>query len=460
MALSLEDEDWWTLLRSIQEGQCIPVLGPGVAVDPADPSGHPLTVRLAHKLTEKLQQEGKGDQVIAPLDLAHVAQTYQREMPAKRAGLEYVATEFYKPYLDKTTALHQDLAALPFSLCISTTPDRFLLNAFSKTPGKQPIYDFYHFQPDPKRRRPLQGDPPEQNPEQRPLVYGLYGSTDKADSLVLSENDLLDFLVNVTRRSPPMSSYVASRLNERRASFLFMGFGFRHWYIRILLHVLKAHEPGMPSLALEGADFFSHPERQQTALFFSKGHLINFREVAWPDFAAELRERFEKDAATSVSDVIVTNEHLAPDAPVAFLCHENRDKPFAERLGSELRAHGIKIWLDKQSLRGGDRWPNLISDVLEKQTNYVVVLQSPRMLDKTESYFFLEIDLALKRQPKFAPGVRYLIPAIAEADPRLPLTVLGSTFHCIDLTAPGGIDALAQSILEDWQKRNVTQGAL
>jgi hypothetical protein len=139
--ISLEDQDWWTLLRSIREGQCILLLGPGVAVDPADPAGDPLPVRLAHKLTEKLKQVGKGDQLIAPSDLAHVAQTYQREMSSKRPGLEYVATEFYKPYRDKTTALHQDLAALPFSLCISTTPDRFLLNAFSKRPGKQPIYD-------------------------------------------------------------------------------------------------------------------------------------------------------------------------------------------------------------------------------------------------------------------------------------------------------------------------------
>ncbi|HEY5706557.1 MAG TPA: toll/interleukin-1 receptor domain-containing protein [Terrimicrobiaceae bacterium] len=455
MPLSLEDQDWWTLLRSIQEGQCILFLGPGVAIDPLDPTGDPLPVRLARKLTEKLKQLGKGDQVIAPSDLAHVAQTYQREMRTRRAGLEFAATEFYKPYRDQTTPLHQDLAALPFNLCISTTPDHFLLNAFSKTPGKKPMYDFYHFQPDPKRPKEVQPPPP----DSRPLVYGHYGSVDMPHSLVLSENDLLDFLVNVTRNSPPLNLYVASRLREPRASFLFMGFGFRHWYVRILLHVLKAHEPGMPSLALEGADFFSHPERQETALFFSKGHMIYFHDVPWTNFAADLRERFEKDAAASGPDLIASNEQLGPEAPVAFLCHENRDKPYAEQLGSQLQTYGIKIWLDKQSLRGGDRWPNLIGEVLEKHTDYVVVLQSPQMLDKPESYCFLEIDLALKRQPKFAPGVRYLIPAITEADPRLPLPNLGSTFHSIDLTAPGEIDALAQTILEDWKKRQTMKRA-
>jgi hypothetical protein len=81
------------------------------------------------------------------------------------------------------------------------------------------------------------------------------------------------------------------------------------------------------------------------------------------------------------------------------------------------------------------------------------------MLDKPESYCFLEIDLAAKRQPKFFPGFRFLIPTILEADPHLPLEFLQKTFQCIDLTVPGGIEALAQSILEDWQKRQTRKTA-
>jgi TIR domain/SIR2-like domain len=459
MTLPLEDQDWWTLLRAIQDGQCVLLLGSGVAIDPADPAGDLLAVRLAQRLTLKLRQVGKGDQVIDPADLAHVAQTYEREMPLKRDDLEFAVAEFYSPYNDQTTSVHEHLAALPFGLCINTTPDRFLLNAFVKTPGKQPICDFYHFKPDPKRPRLPQPPPPEQNPEQCPLLYSLYGSVEKSSSLVLTESDLLDFLVNVARKSPPLHPYVTSRLSERQASLLFIGFGFRHWYVRILLHVLKAHEPGRSSLALEGTDFFQYPEHPQTALFFSKGHLIGFHDVPWAVFAAELHQRFERDSATR-PNLTAANEQLPTGAPVAFLCHENRDKPFVELLAMELQARGVKVWLDKQNLRAGDRWPELISSVKEKQCDYVVVLQSPRMLDKPESYCFLEINLALRRQPKFAEGLRYLIPTIAEADPRLPLPALGSTFHSIDLTVPGGISALVQTILEDWQHRRAMKTAL
>jgi hypothetical protein len=456
MSLPLEDQDWWTLLRAIDDGQCILLLGPGVAIDPVNLTGDSLSVRLAQQLMAKLQQAGKGDQVITPSDLAHVAQTFEREMPGRRDDLEFAVSEFYKPYRNQTTPLHEHLATLPFSLCISTTPDRFLLNAFAKTPGKQPTYDFYHFKPDPKRPKPLQPAPLELNPEKRPLIYGLYGSIERPTSLVLTENDLLDFLVNVTRKSPELYSYVTSRLSEPRASFLFVGFGFHHWYVRILLHVLKAHAPGRSSLALESTEFFEIPERPQTALFFTKRHMIKFYDVPWMDFAADLRQRFDAEAAAR-PNLTASNEQLGADAPVAFLCHEDRDKPHVESVAVELQARGIKVWLDKQNLRGGDRWPELIPNVLEKQCKYVVVLQSPQMLDKPESYFKKEIKLALDRQDNFG-DLRFVIPVILERDPALPLPALAGLHH-IDLTAPDGIHALAQTILEDWQRRQAMKPA-
>jgi hypothetical protein len=447
MPASLGEQAWWTLEKAIQDGQCILFLGPGVAIDSA---GDPLPIRLAQKFAAELRQAGKGDQVITPSDLAHVAQAYEREMPFKRDGLEFATTEFYRPYHDYTTPIHEHLAALPFSLCISTTPDRFLFNAFLKAPAKQPILDYYHFNPERSPVTPSQPASPEKYSEQRPLIYGLYGNVEKSSSLVLTESDLIDFLVNVARNLPPLRPDVTSRLTEPRTSFLFMGFGFRHWYVRILLHVLRAlraRSPGRPSLALEDPEFFQYPDQPQTALFFNKGHLIGFYDVPWMDFAAELRKRFESQKSNRPCQV-----EVPANAPVAFLCHEHRDKPVVETLAAELQARGIKVWLDAQNLRGGDRWPDLIPNVLEKLCNYFVVCQSPRMLDKSESYCFFEIDLARTRQPKFAPGLRYVIPVILEHGRGLPLEPL-QTYHCIDLTGHDGIGSLAQTILEDWERR-------
>ena len=454
----LRDRDWQVLLRSIQRGHCILLLGPGAAIDPNDPQGDPLPVRLALKLAEELREENKGGELITPSDLAHVAQVYARAMPKKRPGLELAVEDFYAPYRGKTTPLHLDLAALPFTLCISTIPERFLLNAFAQTPGKAPIYDFYHFQPDPSRARArILTEPPEQNPENRPLIYDLYGSLNEPDSLVLSENDLLDFLVKVIREPSGLNWYVTKRFSDPSTSFLFIGFGFRHWYMRILLHVLKASsERRGPSMALEDASFFNLPDHRQTVLFFRSGHLIDFYHLPWQDFARELRERYQRQITSERTRLAVLE--LPINAPIVFLCHENRDKPRAESLAEQLRAHGIRIWLDKQSLWGGDNWAKAIPHVIEKQTDYVVVLQSPRMLDKPESYFRREIKFALERQDSFfGSELRFVIPVLLEPHPELPLQDL-SQLHVIDLTEPHAEDSLAQTIMEDWQKRQAIRG--
>jgi hypothetical protein len=446
----LEEADWRVLLKSIRQGKCIPLLGPDIAVDPTNFRGEPLSVQLAQKLANELRSAGKGGGLLATNDLAAVAQTYEREMRKRRAGLELAVEDFYTPYRDQTTQLHLDMAALPFALCISTTPERFLLNAFHETPNKEPIYDFYHFQPDPKRPpRPLSPAPPTTNPQEHPLIYDLYGSINEADSLVLTENDLLDFLGSVIRQTPALHPYVTGQFKDPSVSFLFLGFGFRHWYIRILLHALKAGGHESPSLALEDTTFFSTQEHEQTTFFFQSGHAIEFRHLP-ADFASELRRRFEQQTVQTQRLRAITSQ-LPSDAPTAFLCHENRDKPAVEALGEELQRRGIKIWLDKQSLRGGDNWAKAIQNVVEKQTDYVVVFQSPRMVDKPESYFKTEIHYALKRQLKFG-NLRFMIPVLLEAHPDLPLSDLAD-LHLLDMTQPGGVDALAAAIREDWQKR-------
>jgi hypothetical protein len=447
----LEETDWRVLLKSIRQKKCILLLGPGVAVDPVNVLGDCLPIQFAQRLAAELRSAGKGGGLLATGDLAHVAQTYRREMRQRRAGLELATEDFYAPYREQTTQLHLDLATLPFTLCISTTPERFLLNAFNQTlPEKKPIYDFYHFQPDPKRpQQPPSAAPSTINPEEHPLIYDLYGSIDETASLVLTENDLLDFLTSVLGQTPPLHPYVTSQFKDPSVSFLFLGFGFRNWYIRVLLHALKTSGHESPSLALEDAAFFSALEHQQATLFFQSGHAIEFRLFP-SDFASELRRRFEQQT-TQTQRLKTITAQLPADAPTVFLCHENRDKPLAEALGEDLQERGVKIWLDNQSLRGGDDWVKLIPHVVGKQTDYVVVLQSPRMIDKPESYFNTEIHYALDRQLGFG-NLRFTIPVLLEAHPKLPLPDL-ARLHWVDMTKPGGVDALAAAIHEDWEKR-------
>jgi hypothetical protein len=438
----LDDRDWRKLIRTIENGKCILLLGPGVATDPNDPERRPLTTVLAEQLAGELERK-MGVRAVEPGNLAHVAQLYP-----DRQDVELAVEDFYAPYGYKdpwlTTELHRELAALPFSLCINTTLDAFFLNALHAA-GKPFHYDFY----DISLQRGL--SLPDPSPD-RPIVYNLYGSlgrkvegkvVEKSSSLMVAEDDLVDFLVHVITKTPRLPPKITSMFEDKDASFLFLGFGFHHWYLRILLHVLKAHDPSSRSLALERPPFFSHPDSAEAAVYFERKHRIEFRKLSWEGFVSELRRRHGEVQR------IERGPASAPvDAPIVFLCHVHENEDRAAEIAEALRARGIQTWLDKQNLRAGERWNQSIHRVLNQQAHYVLVLQS-RDMNQVESYAFKEIDCALERQ-RGMPRFRFIIPAMLE-----PCEPVESLAHLqrMDLSTPLAMDELASIIIEDWQKR-------
>jgi hypothetical protein len=435
---SLDEQDWRRVIESLNRGKCIllcgnDLCGPDRISGPAPSDGPSLTSVLARKLAKSLS----GDMDMQPgseEDLAHVAQLrYNKD--GDRSDLEFEIKEFYEPLDKLTTDFYRDLACLPFTLCLTTIPAHFLSNAFYKE-GRTPVLDFYHF----RRARPL----PETN-SQRPIVYHLFGDLSAVDSLVLTERDLHEFMVNIVRGEPPLPRFVAAQLADPETSILFLGFGFQRWYTRSLLHALWTYNHRNRSIAVEAATFFDHPDSKHTAIFFEREHKIAFRQHSWFQFAAELRRRYEKAQRPTP-----TLRELPADVPMVFLCYDMRDREHVKQVEARLQAGEVGIWRDQQDLRGGDEWDRLIQQVLEKRVDYVLVLQTPNMLDRAESYIHKEIKIALERQDRFDAGERFLIPAILQG--RAGLERL-SRLQSVDLTARDGVERLVKEILEDWAKR-------
>ena len=300
---TLTERDWRRLIEAIRRKRCVLLTGPDVGFDSEDPKMVPLTSKLACRLAELLSPDGRPAQND---DLARVAQTLYNVSGTDRYDLEIEVEEFFKPFALRTTALHRNLAALPFTLCLTTTPDPFLFNAFRETQGKSPIHEFYHY----RKNRAIQLSEATEN---RPIIYNLFGDLHAIDSLVLTETDLLEFLVNIVKAAPALPAFILSQLADNMTSFLFLGFGFQRWYARVLLHVLRTYGHRNRSLALEGASFFEHPERAHTVLFFEQEHKIEFRQHSWLEFAMDLRQRYESQAPSK------SEPDLPEDAPRVFL---------------------------------------------------------------------------------------------------------------------------------------------
>ena len=430
------------LVERINRGDCVLVLGPRVAVRPGDPERRPLDSLLAQELIESIGVAG------AEASLHRAADLYYRTRQ-DRVELDVAVQDFYERESVATTDFHRDLAKLPFRLCISASPDSLMFNAFAATEGKTPQKGYYSFRPfnTPRLSRPT---------AERPVVYHLFGHHEEAKSLVLTEGDLIDFLVAIVRGAPAVPDQVRSMLADPAASFLFIGFGFQNWYLRVLLQVMNVYGHQSKAIAFEDTHFFDHPEREQAVGFFSGDRLIEFRPLQWETFARQLADAYEGSSRKRVLAEPAPEPVQSFDdkAPLAFISYASENRDRVEELMARLQLRGINVWQDRQNLRAGDDWNQKLIRVIQKMVDYVIVLQTEEMLSRTEGVFHREIHEAQVRQSGMAEHegekLRFLIPVrcgscgiLSDLESR----------HVIDVDEPGGEDALADSILEDWQKR-------
>jgi hypothetical protein len=272
--------------------------------------------------------------------------------------------------------------------------------------------------------------------------------------LILTESDLIDFLVAVVKGVPPIRDQVRSVIADEEIGFLFIGFGFHNWYLRVLLKVIGVYKRNSKQMAFEDSRFFSHPCCKETVGFFSGERCIEFHALQWEQFAGQMRDIYlAKKPADSLAVPAKTDK--GGERPVAFLSYASEDAQSIERLAEQLESRGVAIWQDRQNLRVGDNWERVLVSVIEKQVNYFVLVQTPAMMNRIEGVFKAEIDVALKRQGSMNEAddglpFRFMLPVkIGECNSFYKL----KEWHCIDVNTEAGVDKLAGDILDDWKKR-------
>lgn len=427
-----------SLARSVQSGKCILVLGRGAStyVD-AEGRETPIHLMLARQLWERL---GERREDIDPDDLRHVSQVLYDET-GEQTDLQFEVGEFYRQFADATTELHRSIAALPFQLCITTGADDLLFNAF-KEAGKKPVREYYDF----RTSRDVTITAPS---VERPLVYHFYGYREPPESQVITESDLIDFLTRVVKNDPPLPSYIRATLSKKESACLFIDLEFRHWYLRVLMHVLGYQDQHVNrSWAVEHSDFFAKSKQHQSIAYFSSRKTINFHQESLNEFVKRLRGAYEEMAGRNGPRPAA---EPTADAPLAFLSYANEDRALVDDLHTKLENAGIRVWQDKDDLRGGDNWETQLTHVIGKLADYVIVVQTPNMVNRISGVFNTEIDEALKRRRNM-PRFRFVIP-VYTAENCLMVQFERENLHAIPVRTPEDIGALAATILDDWKAR-------
>ena len=433
------EKDWRTLLSSIQRQNCILLLGPDVYDEGVGPENASLTRQLAAELLRDLDLSEARRAELARCELPVVAQQYAFQ--EGRSDLETRAVDFYEEHHGDQSDIHDKLADVPFYFTITSCHDNLYETAL-RNAGRQPTVAHYHFRGE-KQSYVAMATP------QAPLVYHLYGGLQQPQSMVLTENDLLNFLVAVVSENPALPSSIRSELQRKAKSFLFVGFGLRHWYLRILLHVLKFNQLESRSFALETLAA-SEGDLDQAIIFYRTGYAIDIFRSEIRQFVHELHRRTQERGLT-VEAAAAVQSPVTLLGPKVFISHTSEDFEKATLAHSVFKAHGVEAWLDTEHLSPGQQWNEVIQARIA-DADYFVILNSANLEQKRRGYVNTELKLALEQQSAIR-GLPYITPVLVDDE---EIIAELRPYHAVPARTEADFAKLVSSLKREFQLRGRT----
>jgi hypothetical protein len=193
---------------------------------------------------------------------------------------------------------HGVLASIPFETYITTNYDGFLIQALEKAkPKRTPTVEMCGWN---RSVRDEIGDPdsrffPSEKAPTRetPLVFHLHGSLDMPESLVLTEDDYIDFLVSLVRSEN--MRLLPSRIQKAltRNAVLFIGYSLADWTFRVIFRgLVVGMQPGemRPSVAVQ-LEMDDEETLKYMTEYFGESNLHVYWGTA-EEFTAELSRRW------------------------------------------------------------------------------------------------------------------------------------------------------------------------
>jgi hypothetical protein len=225
----LKEEDWKVLIARINDKKCTPILGTGMRSS---------VVTLRSKIAQDWTKD-EGYPLEDSGNLARVARfislKYDPEYTRRRL-VDQMATVTPPDYNDPDNP-YKILADLPLPVYITTGYDDFMFQALKKAEKD--------VQSEMCRWNKSISDAPSILSEgfsptvANPVVFHFHGSTDNLDSLVLTEDDYFEFLMNVSKDPKLIPSRIEKAMTG--SSLLLLGFRLSDWDFRVMFHLLASY---------------------------------------------------------------------------------------------------------------------------------------------------------------------------------------------------------------------------
>ncbi|MCC7506455.1 MAG: SIR2 family protein [Saprospiraceae bacterium] len=273
--LSPADIEWNDLLDSLLQRKCVLLLGPQLLPD----------TRVFDALCRWLDDPANP----AGLRRGDLSVRYPNDELFLFSGLDARTRvsgkigAFYQEFSAGLADAYAKIAELPFPLIVSTLPDEGL-HRWLEQAGIAHQSSFYHRRGTPKPHERIADKPIEQR-----ALFNLFGKIGERESLVLTHEDLFDYLRSILGAKPLTDDFylpVSEALTDAD-DFIFLGFQFDKWYMQLLLRLLN------PELS-KGRQYAFNPElADETLVFFADQFKVDFVSGMAPlEFLSELHLRW------------------------------------------------------------------------------------------------------------------------------------------------------------------------
>lgn len=290
------EKDWDALLLNIDYKLCTPFLGAGAC------SGTlPLASELAKSWARDYEYPFSDSS-----NLARVAQylAVQQSTKFPKLLIKKMFESLPPPDFTNPNEPHRVVADLKLPIYITTNYDDFLTRAIQHA-GRDPRQTIckWHLAGQRESKRNEKSAASFEPTPKTPLVFHLHGSLNEPDSMVLTEDDYLDFLMNMSDENKLIPAQIEKAICT--SSLLFMGYSLEDMDVKVLFRKLakmKLNElAGHCAVQLEPRGMVPTEEEIRRAHLQRKYLKEHFRlkriRIFWgtcEDFAAGLRQRWEK----------------------------------------------------------------------------------------------------------------------------------------------------------------------
>lgn len=226
----LSEDKWKLLVKHIRRGKCTPFIGAGACC--TLPKGSELALDWARENDYPLEDKK---------DLQRVSQFIAITQDAASLKDDLVEILRSKPYPDfaAENEPHALLADLELPVYITTNYDDFMLQALRKRERKVRV-DFARWANEVNRVRikSVLFDEEYEPTAQEPVVFHLHGNCEHPASMVLTEEDYVDYLINLSKNADMLPPIINESLAS--SSLMFIGYSLNDWTLRFILRGLMS----------------------------------------------------------------------------------------------------------------------------------------------------------------------------------------------------------------------------